>query len=145
MSWIIGFALFVVGIVVGIIASRFIPALGGDKAELSAELEQSQQAQESLKQELTDYIGSVQKTFEQVAQQAEKAALAAQTYNDKIQSSDKIDEELFPFFGVETSQEIRQAVRKKSLSDSLEKTDKENAPKDYSEGSSGLLEAESAK
>ncbi len=141
MTWLIGLGIFILGLAVGFIAAKLLLVPEANKQVLAEHLAESQQAQDSLKNELATYLVTVQSSFEQLSEQAKKAAEQAQTYNDKLAKAGE-EEEIIPYFGKETSEELRNTQRNIPLSKQLEKTDANNAPLDYSEGSSGLLEGE---
>ncbi len=141
MTWLIGLGIFILGLAVGAIVVKLLLVPEANKQVLAEHLAESQQAQDSLKNELATYLVTVQNSFEQLSEQAKKAAVQAQDYNDKLAKAGE-EEEIIPYFGKETSEELRNTQRNIPLSKQLEKTDTNNAPLDYSEGSSGLLEGE---
>lgn len=141
MTWLTGVVIFLVGGLAGFAAGRIIPALTGKQQELEAELDKHMKSQESFKNEINNYLTSVNDAMQNIAQQAQTAASDSQKQLTAL-TEKQDNKEYIPFFSPEISELLNQTASKKSS----EKADLESPtkaiPLDYSENKMGWFEAE---
>jgi uncharacterized membrane-anchored protein YhcB (DUF1043 family) len=146
MSWITGIFIFISGLAVGAIIMRLLTSSENNaQDELSNEIAQNQQELETKQQELTTYLSQVEASFSDLAEQANNAAQTAKTFSTQLLKSNSEDDEIIPYFGDQVSVGLQQTKPVEQLSKKFEVKSDGNAPKDYSEGNSGILVAETEK
>lgn len=144
MTWLIGLSIFVSGLAIGIILSRFVPAFQSSHT-LKQELEDSQKAQSDMKTQMETYLNDVKSTMDQVSKQAIAASEAAAKQYDAMFKAAEQNPDIIPFFGKETSEGLLSTKPVHSVSDEIENKESKMPPTDYSENHMGLFKKEAEK
>lgn len=142
MTWLTGVVIFLIGGLAGFAAGRIIPALTGKQQKLEEELDKHKQSQESFKNEVNNYLTSVNDAMQNIAQQAQAAATDSQKQLSELTEKQQDNKEYIPFFSPEINELLNQNASGKPSTKTDSETPAKAIPLDYSENKMGWFEAE---
>ncbi|WP_426369664.1 YhcB family protein [Pseudocolwellia sp. HL-MZ7] len=143
MALIIGLVTFVVGLLVGIIANKFMGSTSQENQELTNKLDQGEKALDEYKANVAEHLESSAKLLEQMHTTCKDAMLQMAQSTKLLQEATPDDKSAMPFFSQETQDQLAQTIKLRDAS-AANKKDAEitEAPLDYSGNPSGLFKDE---
>lgn len=142
MTLIIGLVIFVVGLLVGFIANKFMGNASQETQELTNKLDQGEKALNEYKANVAEHLESSAKLLEQMHTTCKDAMLQMAQSTKLLQEATPEENTAMPFFSQETQEQLAQTVQLRR--NNTNRTDNEitEAPLDYSNNPSGLFKDE---
>lgn len=138
MSVILGIVIFVVGIVIGALAVKFLATSSIEQKELKEKIEKSEAALNEYKKEVAEHLDNSAKLLSQMNSTCQAAMQQMEKSTKLLQQATPEDVTGMPFFSKETQEQLAKTAslrkREKTADDNIEQ-----APLDYSNESSGLF------
>ncbi|KMT65035.1 ZapG family protein [Catenovulum maritimum] len=141
MEWVIGLGIFVVGALVGFGLTKVLGNSNSENKQLTEQLEQHIAAQQNFKQDVDQYLQSVNNAMQSIAQQAQAAATESQQQFNKLTEVQKEHKEYIPYFSAEVSDLLQQNNESDKDRIKSHKTINDEKPLDYSADKMGLFES----
>ena len=138
MDWLIGLLLVIVGGVMGFFAARYYFANYSDSAKLEAQVQESRDHLAAYRKDVVEHF----QTARQLAEQLSDTQGKLNTFladSQHLLKQEKEWQKPLPYFSEDTLRQLREANTLDNDSRYNAPMKSSDAPRDYSDGSSGLL------
>jgi uncharacterized membrane-anchored protein YhcB (DUF1043 family) len=139
MTFIIGLVIFVVGVLIGFIANKFMGSTSQENQELTNKVDQGEKALEEYKMNVAEHLESSAQLLEQMHSTCKEAMLQMAQSTKLLQEATPEEGAAMPFFSQETQEQLAQTVQLRSSNANKKDIEITEAPLDYSENPSGLF------
>lgn len=140
MGWFVGLSLVIVGAVIGFFGARFYFSKYSDSAQLQAQVDTSREQLAAYRKDVVEHFQTARQLSEQLSDTQNKLNTFLADSQTMLQQEKEWQQPL-PFFAEDTIRQLRAANTLDNDSRYAQVNNNQDAPLDYSDGSSGLLSA----
>ena len=139
MDWLVGILLVIVGAVIGFFGARFYFSKYSDTAQLQAQVDTSREQLAAYRKDVVEHFQTARQLSEQLSETQQKLNTFLADSQTMLKQEKEWQQPL-PFFAEDTIRQLRAANTFDNDSRHAQVKNKtQDAPLDYSDGSSGLL------
>ncbi|WP_286233560.1 ZapG family protein [Thalassotalea sediminis] len=140
MNIVIGIVIFIVGAIVGVVASKLMSASSKNSASLAEKASQAEASLAQYKMDVAEHLDNSTKLLEQMNLTCQTAMQQMEQSTKLLQQATPAEEVVMPFFSKETQDQLAQTVALRHEKKSREQKEAmTEAPLDYSGTASGLF------
>ena len=143
MDWLVGLLLVVVGGVIGFFAARYYFANYSDSAKLEAQVQEGRDHLAAYRKDVVEHLQTARQLAEQLSETQDKLTTFLAD-SQQLLEQEKEWQKPLPFFSEDTIRQLRKANTLDNDSRYNTQTSSPSAPRDYSDGNSGLLASQRA-
>lgn len=140
MDWLVGLLLVIVGAVIGFFGARFYFSKYSDSAQLQAQVDTSREQLAAYRKDVVEHFQTASQLSEQLSETQNKLHTFLADSQTMLKQEKEWQQPL-PFFAEDTMRQLRAANTLDNDSRYAQVNNNQDAPLDYSDGSSGLLSA----